>query len=122
MSDEDTKEDKGANPGVLLKGVNKAETKYRDNVRNNGDDDNPHGDTHGIVRHRAEDLPHNDVIYHRKPSSNDDIEDGAEFGAPPAERVPGGCNRTETELSDRQPKQTEGSNNVVRTFGPRVPV
>ena len=122
LGDQDTEENKRADPRVLFEGVNEAETEDGDYVGDHGNNDYPDGNAHSVIRHGAEDLTNNDVVDDGETSTNNDIENGAELRAPPAKRVTRGCNRTETELENRQSVLAEGCDGVERAFGPKVPV
>ena len=122
LRNQDTEKNEGANPGVLFEGVNEAEAEDRDYVGDYSDNNNANGNAHGIIRHCAENLTNNDVVDDGEPSTNDDIENGAELRAPPAKRVTRRCDCAEPELDNCQSVIPGIRVGRERTFGPKVPV
>ena len=95
---QDTEKYEGPNPGVFLEGMDHGEAKNGNEVGDYGDDDTANADSHGVVGDSAEGLTTNDDVDDGKTTSDKDIENGAQFGAPEAKRVPRRSNGTETKL------------------------
>jgi hypothetical protein len=124
---EDTHEDEGYDPGVLLVGVDESEAEDGHDVADYGDDHAADGDGHAVVGHGREHLADDDDVDDGEAAADDDVQEGAELGAPEAEGVAGGGDGAETELrisviswkvekEERPPRQwpPEGQRSVIQ--------
>ena len=85
LADKYAKEDHRWDPGVLFICVDESETKDRDHVGDDGDNDAANGDCHAVVGDGAKDLAADDDIDDCEATANEDVENGAELGAPETE-------------------------------------
>ena len=98
LPDQDTEKDEGHDPGIFLESMNQGEAEDGHQVGNHCDNDTANADSHSIVRDSAEGLTTNDDVDNSKTTSDEDVENRAQFGAPEAKGISGCSDGTETKL------------------------
>ena len=98
LPQQDTEKDEGYDPGIFLESMNHGEAEDRHQVGDHRDNDTANADSQGIVRDSAEGLTTNDDVDNSKTTSDKDVENRAQFGAPEAKGISGCSNGTETKL------------------------